>query len=155
MERLQRIWRVSFGYLIPVFSGTMIVSLSISEYIPVWAKRRVIQMSDSEIISIMSAPPIPELKDLPGTAFMQEVWKKLLEIPWGETCSYSDIAIRIGRPKAVRAVGTAIGRNPIALLIPCHRVLAKDGSIGGFSYGVRIKRRMLIWEKEIREKIEK
>lgn len=75
-----------------------------------------------------------------GTAFQQEVWEALLEIPYGETRTYADIAARVGRPKAFRAVGTAIGANPLLIVVPCHRVIAKDGGLGGFSAGLDVKR---------------
>lgn len=75
-----------------------------------------------------------------GTPFQQEVWEALLEIPYGETRTYADIAARVGRPKAFRAVGTAIGANPLLVVVPCHRVIAKNGGIGGFSAGLDVKR---------------
>lgn len=85
--------------------------------------------------------------DLPldpaGTDFQQEVWQALLEIPYGETRSYGGLAGAIGRPKAVRAVGAANGRNPIPIVIPCHRVIGADGSLTGFGGGLEIKRRLL------------
>ncbi|TFE02223.1 methylated-DNA--[protein]-cysteine S-methyltransferase [Jeotgalibacillus salarius] len=75
-----------------------------------------------------------------GTPFQQEVWQALLEIPYGETRTYADIAERVGRPKAFRAVGTAIGANPLLIVVPCHRVIAKGGGLGGFSAGLDVKR---------------
>ena len=78
-----------------------------------------------------------------GTAFQQSVWKALIEIPAGETRTYTQIAARIGKPKAVRAVGTAIGANPIAYLIPCHRVIRADGNLGGYRWGLERKMQML------------
>lgn len=78
-----------------------------------------------------------------GTDFQMNVWKALLKIRYGETVSYSHIANLIENPKAIRAVGTAIGQNPIPIVIPCHRVIAKDGSIGGFSSGLHIKEKLL------------
>jgi len=84
----------------------------------------------------------PELK-LKGTVFQQAVWKALQEIPVGKTSTYAEIARKIGHPKAVRAVGTAIGANPVAYLIPCHRVLRTDGGLGGFRWGLEIKKKML------------
>ena len=85
--------------------------------------------------------------DLPlspiGTAFQKAVWNALLTIPYGKTCSYSDIAMQIGRPKAVRAVAQAIGRNPISIIIPCHRVVGKDGSLTGYQWGIPIKEALL------------
>ena len=74
-----------------------------------------------------------------GTGFQQQVWQALRNIPYGETVSYRSIAERIDRPKAVRAVGNANGRNPIPIIIPCHRVIGKDGSLTGFGGGLPIK----------------
>lgn len=93
--------------------------------------------------------PLPEfpLDIRSGTAFQQDVWKSLGAIPFGETRSYLDIAESIGKPKAPRAVGQACGRNPIALIIPCHRVVAHDGKLGGYSSGLRIKRTLLDLER--------
>jgi len=82
-----------------------------------------------------------------GTAFQQEVWKALSEIPYGETKSYSDIAHQIQRPAAVRAVGTAIGANPILITIPCHRVIGKNGSLTGYRGGIEMKTKLLQLEK--------
>ncbi len=81
--------------------------------------------------------------DLRGTPFQIDVWNALCSIPYGETKCYSDIAKKIGNPKAVRAVGTAIGSNPIAVIIPCHRVLGKDGSLTGYSGGLPVKEKLL------------
>lgn len=78
-----------------------------------------------------------------GTTFQQSVWKALQEIPVGETRTYAQIANAIGKPKVIRAVGTAIGANPIAYLIPCHRVLRTDGGLGGYRWGLEIKKMML------------
>lgn len=85
--------------------------------------------------------------DLPlapeGTPFQREVWSALTDIPYGETVSYSELARRIGRPTAVRAVGAANGRNPLPIVVPCHRVIGADGSLTGFGGGLEIKRRLL------------
>ncbi|MBU3807446.1 MAG: methylated-DNA--[protein]-cysteine S-methyltransferase [Candidatus Phocaeicola faecipullorum] len=83
---------------------------------------------------------------LHGTDFQIQVWKALLEIPFGKTSTYSDIAIAIKNPHALRAVGTAIGRNPVAVIIPCHRVLRSDGGIGGYYWGIEKKKMLLEWE---------
>ncbi|MBI5849321.1 MAG: methylated-DNA--[protein]-cysteine S-methyltransferase [Nitrospirae bacterium] len=80
---------------------------------------------------------------LEGTGFEQEVWNSLKEIPYGETRTYKWIADRIGKPLASRAVGNALGKNPIPIVFPCHRVVESDGSIGGYTPGVDIKRRLL------------
>ena len=85
--------------------------------------------------------------DLSGTAFQKKVWKELFKIPFGKTVSYKDIAQRIKNPKAVRAVGSANGKNPVCVIIPCHRVIAADGSMGGYSGGLDIKRKLLKLEQ--------
>ena len=82
-----------------------------------------------------------------GTQFQREVWTALLAVPYGETRSYQDMARMIGRPKAVRAVANAIGKNPILILIPCHRVVRKNGEIGGFSGGTELKQMLLNHER--------
>lgn len=81
-----------------------------------------------------------------GTSFQQKVWRAIAEIPRGETRSYAWLAQRIGQPKAVRAVANACGANPIPVIIPCHRVIASDGGIGGFSMDIELKRRLLAME---------
>lgn len=78
-----------------------------------------------------------------GTPFQHSVWNALRNIPYGETRSYEDIARAIGNPKAVRAIGQANTHNPILLLVPCHRVINKNGTIGGFGCGVELKRKLL------------
>ena len=78
-----------------------------------------------------------------GTPFQQRVWKELVTIPYGETISYSELARRLGDPKLVRAVGLANGRNPISIVIPCHRVIGADGSLVGYGGGLERKRWLL------------
>jgi len=78
-----------------------------------------------------------------GTPFQQAVWKRLQEIPYGQTISYAQLAKAVGNPKACRAVGSANGKNPIAIIIPCHRVIASDGSLGGFASGLENKIQLL------------
>jgi methylated-DNA-[protein]-cysteine S-methyltransferase len=78
-----------------------------------------------------------------GTPFQREVWSALITIPYGETVSYGELARRLGRSNAPRAVGAANGRNPIPIIIPCHRVIGADGSLTGFGGGLAIKRRLL------------
>lgn len=79
---------------------------------------------------------------LKGTAFQKKVWNELLKIQYGKTASYYDIAIGIGNNKAVRAVGMANHRNPIAIIVPCHRVIQKNGKIGGYGGGLNIKKKL-------------
>lgn len=84
-----------------------------------------------------------------GTPFQRRVWAELRKIPWGETISYSTLAKRAGRARAVRAAGAANGKNPISILIPCHRVLGKDGSLTGYGGGLERKRALLELEGAI------
>jgi AraC family transcriptional regulator of adaptative response/methylated-DNA-[protein]-cysteine methyltransferase len=81
--------------------------------------------------------------DIRGTAFQQRVWKALRQIPPGSTASYTDIAAKIGMPRAVRAVAQACGANELAVAIPCHRVVRNDGSLSGYRWGVERKRALL------------
>ncbi len=89
--------------------------------------------------------------DLPyfatGTPFQLMVWEELLKIPYGETRSYWELAEAIGKPKAARAVGNALNANPVAIIIPCHRVIASGGKLGGFGGGTELKRQLLELEK--------
>lgn len=80
---------------------------------------------------------------LPGTAFQQAVWQALCRIPRGQTISYKALAAQAGRPKAIRAAASACGANPIALVVPCHRVVASDGGLGGYKWGVAHKAELL------------
>ena len=84
--------------------------------------------------------------DLRGTPFQQKVWNALLEIPYGETRSYAALARSIGEPKAFRAVGAANGANPVAIVVPCHRVVSSGGGLGGYGGGVSLKKRLLALE---------
>ena len=81
-----------------------------------------------------------------GTDFQIRVWEQLLEIPLGKLCTYSDLATRIGAPKASRAVGAAVGRNPVSFVVPCHRAIGKSGALTGYHWGLTRKRAMLGWE---------
>jgi methylated-DNA-[protein]-cysteine S-methyltransferase len=85
--------------------------------------------------------------DLRGTAFQLACWQALLAIPYGETCSYGDIARAIGHPQAFRAVGMSNNRNPVAIVVPCHRVIASGGSLCGYGGGLDIKRKLLDLEQ--------
>ena len=84
---------------------------------------------------------------LQGTPVQKKVWSTLSTIPWGGTLSYADLAKRVKRPKAVRAVANAVGSNPIAILLPCHRVIGSDGSLTGYAYGLKKKSWLLSHEK--------
>ncbi len=90
---------------------------------------------------------------LSGTAFQQEVWSKLLEIPYGQTSSYQEIAGALGRPNAARAVGSACRLNPLPLIIPCHRVIGSSGKLTGFAGGLTIKERLLQLEQQSNQNV--
>jgi methylated-DNA-[protein]-cysteine S-methyltransferase len=83
-----------------------------------------------------------------GTSFQRKVWHALTKIPFGQTRSYAWVAQKIGKPRASRAVGAACGANPVPIIIPCHRVVASDGSLGGFGGGLPMKRRLLAIESK-------
>lgn len=89
--------------------------------------------------------------DLPlsprGTEFQKKVWKALSRIPYGKTFSYTEVALKIANARAVRAVGSANGKNPLSIIVPCHRVIAADGSLGGYAGGLDKKGRLLQLEK--------
>lgn len=102
----------------------------------------------SAVESPASMPDLPI--DVSGTAFQEAVWQALRQIPAGETRSYAEVAAAAGKPKAVRAAGSANGANNVAVLIPCHRIIRSDGSIGGYAYGLERKQALLAREKDTR-----
>ena len=103
---------------------------------------------NSAIAAVADPANMPALPlDIAGTAFQQAVWKELQRIPAGETRTYAQIAAAVGRPKAVRAAGSANGANNVAVLIPCHRVIRTDGTLGGYAYGLERKEKLLALEK--------
>lgn len=83
-----------------------------------------------------------------GTPFQKAVWDVTAAIPYGETCTYGEVAQAIGRPFASRAVGTALGQNPLCIVVPCHRVLAANGGMGGFAWGLNVKQSLLTLESQ-------
>jgi AraC family transcriptional regulator, regulatory protein of adaptative response / methylated-DNA-[protein]-cysteine methyltransferase len=90
------------------------------------------------------AKPIP--LHVKGSPFQIKIWNLLLQIPFGSTRTYGDLALQIGQKNAARAVGTAIGKNPVAILIPCHRVVQNSGKLGGYRWGLERKKALLDWE---------
>jgi AraC family transcriptional regulator, regulatory protein of adaptative response / methylated-DNA-[protein]-cysteine methyltransferase len=108
-------------------------------------------MADLVIRAVAAVDHPSQMPDLPldvqGTAFQQAVWAELQRIPPGETRTYAQIAMAVGKPKAVRAAGTANGANNVAVLIPCHRVIRTDGTMGGYAYGIERKEKLLALEK--------
>jgi methylated-DNA-[protein]-cysteine S-methyltransferase len=107
----------------------------------IWAQLTLAALK--QVLAGRAPKRLPPMDLSAGTPFQQAVWRALAEIPPGQTKSYGEIAQTIGRPKAFRAVGQACGANPIPVLIPCHRALAANGKIGGFSGGLDWKRRLL------------
>ena len=108
----------------------------------------VIARINGEIASEPSSVPLPPI-DIRASAFQWRVWHALQRIPIGETRSYSDIATAIGAPRAVRAVANACGRNRLAIVVPCHRVIREDGSLGGYRWGVSRKQALLEREAKV------
>lgn len=104
----------------------------------------------AQVVGLIEAPSLGlQLPlDVRGTAFQERVWQALREIPPGSTVSYAELAARIGAPKAVRAVGSACGANPLAVAIPCHRVLRSDGNLSGYRWGLERKRMLLLREAQ-------
>ena len=114
-----------------------------------WPKARFVENTERLrpwVEAAFGADPASAPLFLIGAPFQIKVWEALLAIPSGHVTTYSDIAGAIGHPKAVRAVGTAVGRNPISLLIPCHRALRKSGGLGGYHWGLPVKRAILAYE---------
>lgn len=112
-----------------------------------WPKARFVE--DASTLAPLAATAFGQGKarlHLIGAPFQIKVWEALLRIPTGHVTTYGEIAGTIGNPRAVRAVGTAVGRNPISFLIPCHRALRRDGSLGGYHWGLPVKRAILAWE---------
>ena len=103
----------------------------------------------TEVVALTESPgsPCRVPLDVWGTDFQVRVWEALRAIPPGETATYAEIAARIGAPAAVRAVGTACGANPVAPVVPCHRVVRTDGGLGGYAYGLAVKEWLLDHER--------
>jgi AraC family transcriptional regulator of adaptative response/methylated-DNA-[protein]-cysteine methyltransferase len=126
---------------------------AIGELHRAWPKAELIR-SDKPMKSLASKifTKSKAKKNIPfvikGTDFQVRVWKAMMSIPFGKTKSYKEVAKAVGAPNAFRAVGSACGKNPIGMLIPCHRVLASDGSLGGFGWGLERKKEMLDWEQK-------
>ncbi len=109
----------------------------------------------AEVVAAVEQPGRPHAVplDVQGTAFQEAVWQELRKIPPGETRSYAEIAAAVGKPKAVRAAGSANGANNVAVLIPCHRVVRSDGALGGYAYGTEIKEKLLARERGSQTKL--
>ncbi|MBI4683305.1 MAG: methylated-DNA--[protein]-cysteine S-methyltransferase [Nitrospirae bacterium] len=138
------------GPLYLIFSGRLLSGISFSKPLNTPFKKGAAQ--ESFIIELRSyfsgtnSEFRQEIRFLTGTDFEKKVWSALRKIPFGETRSYKWIAGKVGNPSAVRAVGRALSKNPVPIVIPCHRVIESDGSIGGYSSGVDRKIRLLEME---------
>jgi AraC family transcriptional regulator of adaptative response/methylated-DNA-[protein]-cysteine methyltransferase len=106
---------------------------------------KVLEALSSQVIHYLDHPQnnMNFTLSLQGTEFQQSVWKQLAKIPCGKTWTYKDIAENLGNPKSVRAVAQACGANPVAILVPCHRVIASNGALSGYYWGVDIKQKLL------------
>lgn len=166
MERKLFVYKSPIGDIYCLFEGGFLIGVSMHEAIGY--RQEAIELKEA-ILSSMSRSLSPmayrllseldayfnghlnkfkqKIKFITGTDFEHKVWLALKEIPYGETRSYKWIAEKIGCPKAVRVVGQALKKNPMPIILPCHRVIASDGSIGGFSCGVEIKGWLLRHER--------
>lgn len=134
-----------------VFLGTQSLDAAVAEAQADWPLSRLVHDQDGTAATAQRAfaadstdEPLSVL--VKGTPFQVQVWRALMRIPEGQTASYAAIARDIGHPAAVRAVGTACGRNRLGVLIPCHRVIRETGGLGGYQWGVERKRAILAWE---------
>jgi AraC family transcriptional regulator of adaptative response/methylated-DNA-[protein]-cysteine methyltransferase len=106
------------------------------------------ELAKQAAAAVENPAQMPDLPvDIAGTAFQEAVWQELRRIPPGETRSYAQVAAAVGKPSAVRATGSANGANNVAILIPCHRVVRSDGSLGGYAYGLDRKAKLLERER--------
>jgi len=110
-----------------------------------WRKTEFVrdQAATAKIAAQLAKPRGTIKVTMTGTVFQQAVWQQMLKIPAGKVLSYGEVARRIKNPKAVRAVGTACGANPVAILVPCHRIVGSNGGLGGFGGGLEMKRMLL------------
>jgi len=130
------------------FDGSSLKSLKILKDVKSTRRKKILPL-EKTIIKQLKLYFKKQLKEfnvnlkLKGTAFQISVWNELLKVPYGTTVSYTDIANRINHPKAYRAVANAIGKNPIPIIIPCHRVVHKNGNLSGYAYGDELKKFLL------------
>ena len=128
------------------FTSQMGQEYSLADLKSRWPNATFIEDPENlDVTALLDGDKIAKLH-LIGAPFQIKVWEALLRVPSGQITTYSEIAQSIGNPKAVRAVGSAVGRNPISWLIPCHRALRKSGGLGGYHWGLPVKRALLAWE---------
>ena len=131
-------------------NNAAVLSINFVETVQQKRTNKVTDLAKSELLEYFDGerktfnlPLAPE-----GTDFQQQVWKALTTVKYGDTCSYSDIATKIKNPKAVRAVGAANGKNPMTIVVPCHRVIGQDGSLTGYASGTKRKAWLLEHESQ-------
>ena len=103
---------------------------------------------EREVLALLSSAH-PELTEVDASLFRRSVWRAIAAIPLGQTATYQELAQTIGNPRALRAVGTAVGANPFVWLVPCHRVVRADGRLGNFALGSTLKAALLLWERRV------
>jgi methylated-DNA-[protein]-cysteine S-methyltransferase len=137
------------GILFFVFSGEQLAEMRFANEVPPYPRGKAPETFKRQLRDYFGGT-LREFHQnimfLHGTEFEQKIWLSLKDIPYGETRTYKWLAERIDNPKAVRAVGRALSRNPLPIVLPCHRIIESDGSIGGYSSGVERKRRLLDME---------
>lgn len=139
------ICRLRFGEDASILEADLLADFANAEVLAPDDALAVLVQQTVDTIGTDAAANLP--LDIRGTAFQAKVWQALRSIPFGQTVSYSELATHIGQPTAVRAVATACASNEIAVLIPCHRVIARDGSLGGYRWGVERKQELLARER--------
>jgi len=146
-------YQTPLGKIVLIENGSAVTRLTFSEVLPEGVNCTETPLLKKAVLELQEYFAGTRKRfDLPlspqGTDFQQKVWKALQDIPYGAVVSYKDIALAIGNEKACRAVGGANNKNPIAIIIPCHRVIGADGSLVGYGGGLEIKRRLLALEKQ-------
>jgi AraC family transcriptional regulator of adaptative response/methylated-DNA-[protein]-cysteine methyltransferase len=124
------------------------ISMKAASELGLWVSKILAYLEGKEVVPLDTLP-----LDIRATSFEYKVWKQLQAIPYGTTCSYADIARRISHPRSTRAVANACARNPVALVVPCHRVVRSDGSLGGYGFGIERKAFLIQSEQENMEKM--
>lgn len=134
-----------FGWLTLTANMSGLCSVQFGKQESVWGSSEFLDHAETQLMQYFQG----QLKTftvslhLEGTPFQRDVWQSLARIPFGVTPSYSDIAAQIGRPSAVRAVGTTVNKNPLLIILPCHRVIGRNGDLTGYAAGIEVKRKLL------------
>lgn len=140
------IYKFPFGFLKIEYEGDVLISLKkIDETSDYGKKTKFTDLVYKEVMEYLSGKrkAFDFTFELDGTDFQKKVWKELTNIPYGETRSYKEIAVAVGNPKASRAVGMANNKNPISIVVPCHRVIGSDGKLVGYAGGLDMKKALL------------